>query len=216
MAAPKTTPWTEETHAQLVSLIDRGLTGGQIAAVMGMSRCAILGKINRCDLKLHGSNGSNGFKFDWTDERDQQLRELAANKASRAKIATHFGISQKTLSRRLKTLGIQVRQSRFGTAAKRPRRPASIPNMDWFKTEPTEPRPSIRKFTLRLQDLQDWHCRWPDDSEDKFRFCGKPKFARGRRVFSYCLEHCRKAYTAARPPAPVNYARTFSSVRGFL
>lgn len=48
-------PWTPERHQQLENLIEQGLSGSQIGALLGCSRNSIIARCNRTGLKLKGS-----------------------------------------------------------------------------------------------------------------------------------------------------------------
>ena len=49
-----TNPWSEERVSQLRELVKQGLSAGQIARELGLSRNAVIGKLSRLGLRLAG------------------------------------------------------------------------------------------------------------------------------------------------------------------
>lgn len=56
MGSNVNSPWTEERVADLVRLWSHGYSCSQIAAVIGVTRNAVIGKAHRLELESHGNN----------------------------------------------------------------------------------------------------------------------------------------------------------------
>ncbi len=97
--------------------------------------------------------------------------------------------------------------SRDQRKASRPKQQVSVTRetvADAQKEFPVDPTPLKETYMppveqmVVLQDLEEWHCRWPinDPRSPDFRFCG------GKKVFGlpYCEHHVRDAFAPPRPP----------------
>lgn len=210
--------WTEERIAELRRLADQGLSGGEIAAAIGASRCATISKLYREGIWAKGSRhqptvkatpSANSSPQAWQPEEDEQLRELASEGVMFTRIGAILGRSRKAVSARAKLIGVQNLSKTIGKSRKeQERKIANTATSTWGRRaviarsiargelepyEATDLPPEPARPTVSLHDLQRDHCRWPigDPASPDFGFCGDT--IRDEYV-PYCTHHCRIAY----------------------
>lgn len=93
--------WNDEAVARLGELRDRGLSAARIAAEMGTSRNAVIGKLNRVKIPTEAAI--------WTPEREQWLRGLVANGATQMEIGMKMKLSRSSVSGKMLRLGLKSR-----------------------------------------------------------------------------------------------------------
>ena len=210
--------WTEERIAELRRLADQGLSGGEIAAGVGATRCATISKLYRDGIWAKGSRPqptvksvppSNGSPQAWLPDEDEQLRELASEGVQFTRIGAILGRTRKAVSARAKLIGVRNLSKTIGARKKRERKIANTATSTWSRRavvaraiargdlEPCEatelPSELANRPTVSLHDLQSHHCRWPigEPASPNFGFCGET--IRDDAV-PYCTRHCRIAY----------------------
>ncbi len=143
----------------------------------------------------------------WTEERDEQLRELRERGFSAAQIAVKLGgVTRSAVIGRADRMGLRstkraaqprpkvirqlrVRKTPFVMPAVRPPMPAVRPPM---------PAPAINQHSdapVVLFDLEPHHCRWPVN-DAPYMFCGDTK----RDGSSYCQRHFGVAHNRVAKP----------------
>ncbi len=180
--------WDDRTTEQLQALWLQGHSGAEIAAAIGSTRSAVLGKARRLDLTM---------RKDWPKEREAQLRVLWADPSlSMADIGKTLGIGRSAVAGKISRLMLPHR-----THASFRRT-----NISEGKGMPLRIRPKTVSATVAkpparvvvapgkpvpLMDLEHHHCRW---LQDDGLFCGNQK-ERG----SYCSGHAAITYVADAP-----------------
>lgn len=226
--------WTEERTAELRRLADQGLSGGEIAASIGVTRSATISKLYRDGIWAKGSRPqptvksvppSNGSPQAWQPEEDEQLRQLASEGVMFTRIGAILGRSRKAVSARAKLIGVRNLSKTIGRSRREcERKIANTATSTWGRravvaraialgelgsSEATDLPPEPTRPTVSLHDLQSHHCRWPigDPASPDFGFCGDT--IRDESV-PYCKHHCRIAYvpinkrSVAQLEAPAN------------
>jgi len=187
--------WTPERETVLRTYWDEGHSASQIAALMGVTRNVVIGKVHRMKLagrprgKTAPRQNRGGPSSIWTPERIAQLRRLKAAGLSDRAIAATFGdVSFSTVFNKAKQLGISSMVPRL--VPERPK-PLAVP------VATVEPDASNN---VRFDDLTPESCRWPlgHPRDEDFRFCGATKQDKG----SYCAHHHRLAYDHQPRSAP--------------
>lgn len=185
--------WTEAEDAVLMRMTEAGSSAPAIAAKLGTTRDAILGRRKRIGLTAHAPKS-------WTPEKVAILEKMCRAGFSAGQIAPKVGMSRHATlgkAQRMKLPlqhpagrppGTQQRQSkpmRIPTQAHR-LPPASIEGM---------PSPPV-SLNVSLLDLTADACRWPTSGEGAAMLsCGHRKVA----GFVYCEHHARIAF---QPMAP--------------
>jgi GcrA cell cycle regulator len=186
------TRWTPELCDQLIALAEQNLSGSQIAVKLGggLSRSAVIAKLSR--LNLHPKFPS---LYEWTPERNEQLRALVAQKISVRLITKEMGASEKTIRRQghLLALTFNARGSRHAgrkSIFKEPYQPAIVPlrTLEGEIDVSEGNKPLANSAVVRLERQA---CKWPvgDPMTAEFAFCGE-QAEYGR---PYCVEHRRQA-----------------------
>jgi GcrA cell cycle regulator len=158
--------WADELEQQLRDLVHQGLTSGQIAARMGFSRSAIVGKCDRLGLRLCGNTAHKRIS-------------LSSPPRPRAWVQ----------GRKLPPAPLP----RPATPSPRPPAPIPMPIMEPPAWTGVEPEP-LGGAGLTIMELDAASCRWPiDPGEDsEWRYCGHPRDDR-IKLSSYCTAHLCKS-----------------------
>jgi GcrA cell cycle regulator len=182
---PRFTSWTDERIALLKKLWCQDKSAGQIAKQLGISRGAVMGKLNR--LHLLGS----GKKSKLTPEGEETLKQLWTNGVSQRVISKQLGVSRTCIYLKASKLGLPPRRelSRITRPANPTQKRKRFSFVRLFGEVPVIPVEIPATQRKSLLDLEPHHCRWPfgDPGDSDFGFCGADK-ASG---FSYCPGHVR-------------------------
>lgn len=192
-------PWRDpEAVAALRRMVERGLSGGEIAAEFGemgvrVSRNAVMGRCHRMGLSLCGAPAPNGEPV---TERVKKARKSKAPQVAAVVPAVALSVPahvQAAPERRVAVLpaagGLTAALLRLEASA----RPA-VPVMGASALFPPTPVPLMQATT---------HCRYPAFGAGAgLLVCGAPLHQTGR---SYCAHH--HALTHSAPSRPVHIAR---------
>lgn len=189
--------WDNATLKKLKALTGKGLSTAEIGKRLGMSKNAVVGKLNRL-----GWNSKAAATA--TDEKK------APKKTATKSTAT----SKKTAAAPKKTATTSAKKAPAGkvTATKKPaaktsaQTKAAAPKKTATSNAGTDKK-SITKnlamhqriiqHSLEMANLKPNQCRWPigDPDSENFHFCGETVFV-GK---PYCYEHCKQAYQFTPP-----------------
>ena len=175
--------WDSATLKKLKALVGKGLSTSEIGKRLGISKNAVVGKLNRLgwNMKAGGVAGATAKK---TAEKKPAAAKAAAKKTTAApkKAATSRGTKKSgVVVSKAKT---SVKTTTGGAASK-----MSSKNLAMHQR--------IIQHSLELANLKPNQCRWPigDPDSENFHFCGATVFV-GK---PYCYEHCKQAYQFAPP-----------------
>ena len=167
--------WTPAILNKMKALLERGMSTAEIGKKIGMSKNAVVGKLNR---------------LGWAGKG----KESSAKKAPQKKeIAIKVKPAKKALARKTPA---QVAQEKKAASAK-PQTDKSAGKKVPAKKNLVAHQHMIQ-HAMGLAMLRPDQCRWPigNPDSDKFHFCGEKVFP-GK---PYCYEHCRAAYQMMPPP----------------
>ena len=176
--------WDNATLKKLKALTGKGLSTSEIGKRLGMSKNAVVGKLNRLgwNSKAGGVAGATA-----------KAKKTAAKKATAAKTG-----AKKPVAAAKKT----VVKSRAGAAAKGAAKTAIKKTAGSVRgakslNKNLAMHQRIIQHSLELANLKPGQCRWPigDPDSENFHFCGEPVFV-GK---PYCYEHCKQAYQFTPP-----------------
>ncbi|MBQ7055591.1 MAG: hypothetical protein IJN91_01515 [Alphaproteobacteria bacterium] len=190
--------WDSTALKKLKSLIGKGLSTSEIGRRLGMSKNAVVGKLNRL-----GWNAKAGgvpvaeVETKVTKKTKTEKNAETGNKATAVKKTDKKAAVKTDEKQTGKRLSVKVeKKSKVVNALDK------IAD----KKVTAEPRVSekslaahqrIIQHSLEMANLKPNQCRWPigDPDSENFHFCGETVFV-GK---PYCYEHCKQAYQFAPP-----------------
>lgn len=164
--------WTEETVEELKKMWDRGMTTGQIAKALGVTKNSIIGKVHRLCLTarpspIKKSKPDSEKKSDTSTKSNTDVKKKKTSKAEAKSKSEAKTKVKSTTKKDEKKVAENVK-------------------------EPDVIEPVKEELNIPLIKLDNHTCRWPlgDPRDDDFCFCGK----RIKTSQTYCDEHSAIAY----------------------
>ena len=195
--------WDNATLKKLKALMGKGLSTSEIGKRLGLSKNAVVGKLNRMGWNAKAGATSTATKTTKkTSAADKKVTpKITVKKASPAKPSVSRA---KTTTKKSDTPKKAPVKATTKTAAKKtaaaPKTKVETPSAT--KSTKTSSKTlamhqRIIQHSLELANLKPNQCRWPigDPDSENFHFCGKQVFT-GK---PYCYEHCRLAYQFTPP-----------------
>ena len=190
--------WDSTALKKLKSLIGKGLSTSEIGRRLGMSKNAVVGKLNRL-----GWNAKAG---------GVPVAEAETKVAKKTKIEKNAETGNKAtaVKKTDKKAAVKTDEKQTGKrlSVKVEKKSKVVNALDKIadKKVTAEPRVSekslaahqrIIQHSLEMANLKPNQCRWPigDPDSENFHFCGETVFV-GK---PYCYEHCKQAYQFAPP-----------------
>lgn len=167
--------WTPAILNKMKALLDKGLSTAEIGKKIGMSKNAVVGKLNR---------------LGWNPKaQDIPVKKTAAKKEIIIKVKP----PKKTVTAKKTPAKLALEKK----AAEKKESKGSV-KID-VKSSPKSlaAHQHMIQHALELATLRPDQCHWPigNPDSDRFHFCGAPVFV-GK---PYCYEHCRAAYQMMPP-----------------
>jgi GcrA cell cycle regulator len=193
--------WDNATLKKLKALMGKGLSTSEIGKRLGLSKNAVVGKLNR--LGWNAKAGATPAATTKTAKKapapaaKKTTAKPAAKKPAAAKPATKAKVATKKTETATK-VNAKPATKTAKADAKTPAKPAKEPKAT--KTSASKNlamHQRIIQHSLEMANLKPNQCRWPigDPDSENFHFCGKQVFT-GK---PYCYEHCRLAYQFTPP-----------------
>ena len=196
--------WDSIALKKLKALTGKGLSTSEIGKRLGMSKNAIVGKLNRL-----GWNAKAGGAV--ALEKAAKEKSTASVKGAASKVA-------KTDKKVAETKKTTLKKAVTTKAAPKATVKNAEKKVEDKKTTPkkvTVPKAVVKKtdskanakdlamhqriiqHSLEMANLKPNQCRWPigDPDSEHFHFCGETVFV-GK---PYCYEHCKQAYQFTPP-----------------
>ena len=170
--------WDNATLKKLKALTGKGLSTSEIGKRLGMSKNAIVGKLNRLGWNAKAGGATAGAEkkaeVKKPDDKPVVAKKTTAKKSEPAKKTSVKVTVTKT------TPKVAEAKTDAKTTAK---------NLAMHQR--------IIKNSLEIAKLKTNQCRWPigDTNSEHFHFCGETVFI-GK---PYCYEHCKQAYQFTPP-----------------
>ncbi len=181
--------WDNATLKKLKALTGKGLSTSEIGKRLGMSKNAVVGKLNRLgwNLKAGGVTGAVSKKpvaKKTTMKTVVDKKATKVNKSTSKKVAVSRGVTAD------KKKPLQKEQKVSGKAA-------SVKTSGKSLNKNLAMHQRIIQHSLEMANLKPNQCRWPigDPDSENFHFCGEQVFV-GK---PYCYEHCKQAYQFTPP-----------------
>lgn len=185
------TSWNRETDNKLFALRLEGLSFSQIAAILGKTKNAVIGRYGR-QKNLRDANSPDLQRFGappLSEEEVKRIFELRKQGLGTPAIAAQLGRSQNCILKKIKAMNGKM-AARDITLTIAPSKEYKSPKREAYQS-------FAASGGVTLMELTPHTCRWPvgDPRHDNFRFCGD--YAEPGRV--YCCQHYALAYYRTSP-----------------
>ncbi|MBP5707666.1 MAG: hypothetical protein J6W79_01585 [Alphaproteobacteria bacterium] len=196
--------WDNTALKKLKALVGKGLSTSEIGRRLGMSKNAIVGKLNR--LGWNAKAGSN------TDAKKETAKAKTSKTTAKAKPVVKAPAKKTVVSKTPAKKTPVVKATVKKTTTKAPAKKVATTKQATKEKPVAAPKKKesakssaknlamhqrIIQHSLEMANLKPNQCRWPigDPDSENFHFCGKTVFT-GK---PYCYEHCRLAYQFTPP-----------------
>lgn len=178
--------WDSATLKKLKALTGKGLSTSEIGKRLGMSKNAVVGKLNRLGWNSKAGGVSAEPKKSTKTEKKTLVKKIAEKiqkKTPAKKEETKKTVAKKTVN--VKKTVVKAENKKTKT------KDAGALNNSLAMHQ------RIIQHSLEMANLKPNQCRWPigDPDSENFHFCGEQVFV-GK---PYCYEHCKQAYQFAPP-----------------
>ena len=197
--------WDNLTLKKLKTLVGKGLSTSEIGKRLGLSKNAVVGKLNRM-----GWNAKAGVATT-SKAKSVKAKKTATSTTKNVKAKTPAKPQKKIVAKVPAKKSVAKPVTKKATDSEKIKKSVVATKTAKATAAPAKERKSTAKtsaknlemhqriiqHSLEMANLKPNQCRWPigdPDSED-FHFCGKTVFT-GK---PYCYEHCRLAYQFTPP-----------------
>ena len=177
--------WDSVMLKKLKALMGKGLSTSEIGKRLGMSKNAVVGKLNRL-----GWNSKAGGVAATTQTVEKKSAKPGAKKPVSGGAKKPAAKKSPVATRATAKAAPSKAKPEPAAGAKKTTGAKSL-----NKTLAMHQR--IIQHSLEMANLKPNQCRWPigDPDSEHFHFCGAPVFV-GK---PYCYEHCKQAYQFTPP-----------------
>lgn len=188
--------WDSNMLKKLKALVGKGLSTSEMGKKLGMSKNAVVGKLNRLGWNAKATEcAEDKVSNDVKKNSKSNVKTKAATKKNVAK-KDEIKVESKKTKQNVQKTGTDTKKSETGkkeqkvqlkeikTASKKTKKDLALHEL-------------LIQHALQMANLKPNQCRWPigDPDSDNFHFCGETVFS-GK---PYCYEHCRQAYQFTAP-----------------
>lgn len=183
--------WDNATLKKLKALTGKGLSTSEIGKRLGLSKNAVVGKLNRLGWNLKASGSAPATKKTAPAPKKTKTVADAPKKAAPVKTAAPKKVTAAPKAAAKKT-NVPPKASVKKTAPTKPAPIVAAPKTSKSSTKNLAMHQRIIQHSLEMANLKPNQCRWPigDPDSENFHFCGETVFV-GK---PYCYEHCKQAY----------------------
>ena len=206
------TGWDSGMLKKLKALVGKGLSTSEMGKKLGMSKNAVVGKLNRLGWNAKAAETAPARKTAKADGAKKAVVKKSepkvAPKKTAKKVAPVKPVAKKVVDKKsdkakktaeVKTVKTTVKAEKNAKKEK----VVETAEKTVIKTASKKTKKDLTlhelliQHALQMANLKPNQCRWPigDPDSDSFHFCGETVFA-GK---PYCYEHCRQAYQFAPP-----------------
>jgi GcrA cell cycle regulator len=192
--------WDSTALKKLKSLIGKGLSTSEIGRRLGMSKNAVVGKLNRLGWNAKAGGGpvaGTEVKPATKKVKTEKPVEKTAKKTTKK---TADAVVEKVESKNTikKTVVKADKKSKTPKEQEKTENKKIVSETGKKVSEKSlAAHQRIIQHSLEMANLKPNQCRWPigDPDSENFHFCGEMVFV-GK---PYCYEHCKQAYQFAPP-----------------
>lgn len=183
--------WDNATLKKLKALTGKGLSTAEIGKRLGMSKNAIVGKLNRL-----GWNSKAGGVATKTAEKAPVKKAVKVAAAPKKTVAAKKAPAKAPVKAPAKKTTPAPKAKAPAKADKKAVTPAPKATVK-SSSKNLAMHQRIIQHSLGMANLKPDQCRWPmgDPDSENFHFCGAQVFI-GK---PYCYEHCKQAYQFTPP-----------------
>lgn len=191
--------WDNIALKKLKALTGKGLSTSEIGKRLGMSKNAIVGKLNRLGWNAKaggaGAVASTEKKPVATSKKTEKTEEVVEKRVAKKTTAKVVKETQKAAEKKTVAKGegktAKAKAETEVVKEKTTTRSAKVSAKDLAVHQ------RIVQHSLEMANLKPNQCRWPigDPDSEHFHFCGETVFV-GK---PYCYEHCKQAYQFTPP-----------------
>lgn len=192
--------WDSVALKKLKALTGKGLSTSEIGKRLGMSKNAIVGKLNRLgwNAKAGGAATTKEAEVKTVSKKSTVKKAAVAVEGKKPKAKE----SEKKTKVSVKNAGV----AKTAAKGKEVVAVAKVVKATEDKNAKSESKMSAKNLamhqrivqhSLEMANLKPNQCRWPigDPDSEHFHFCGETVFV-GK---PYCYEHCKQAYQFTPP-----------------
>lgn len=198
--------WDNATLKKLKALTCKGLSTSEIGKRLGMSKNAIVGKLNRLGWNAKAGGAAAA------DVKETATKKTATKtaKVTKAVKKTAGAVKVTTVKKTTKTPKVTAKKTTEKNVKPVKKEKAVKPVVTKAGVKKTDKAKEVKssaknlavhqriiQHSLEMANLKPNQCRWPigDPDSENFHFCGETVFV-GK---PYCYEHCKQAYQFAPP-----------------
>lgn len=197
--------WDSSMLKKLKSLVGKGLSTAEMGKKLGMSKNAVVGKLNRL--------GWNTKAAEPVSKKSKPTTKTATKKTETPKsgakkilknIVAKVSTKKSTDKKPAKAAVVEKKPAKKEKVEKKPvvtAKEVAIKEKPKTASKKTKKDLALHELliqhALQMANLKPNQCRWPigDPDSESFHFCGETVFS-GK---PYCYEHCRQAYQFTPP-----------------
>lgn len=186
--------WDSGMLKKLKALVGKGLSTSEMGKKLGMSKNAVVGKLNRLGWNAKATEAE-------TKKSDKSKKEAKSTNKKAGKTAV---AGKKTVVPKIeKKPKILVKKAKETKTSSKQNKVVPEKEKIVVKTASKKTKKDLAlhelliQHALQMANLKPNQCRWPigDPDSENFHFCGETVFS-GK---PYCYEHCRQAYQLTPP-----------------
>lgn len=202
--------WDSTMLKKLKALVGKGLSTAEMGKKLGMSKNAVVGKLNRLGWNAKATDVAPKKSTKAEESKKSGAKKTAVKpvaKKSAAKQSTT--VAKKPVKKTVAVKPVKKVDEKKAKVAEKPIKSAKKEKIAVKEEKPVVKTASKKtkkdlalhelliQHALQMASLKPNQCRWPigDPDSDDFHFCGETVFA-GK---PYCYEHCRQAYQFTPP-----------------
>ena len=202
--------WDSGMLKKLKALVGKGLSTAEMGKKLGMSKNAVVGKLNRLGwnakaTEVKEKKPAKAKSASKTTKAPAKKASAPAKKPVAKKTPAKAVTPKKTVKKAVpvkKAVTPKEAVKKTELKTKKPvKKEVVVADKPVIKTASKKTKKDLAlhelliQHALQMANLKPNQCRWPigDPDSDNFHFCGETVFA-GK---PYCYEHCRQAYQFA-------------------
>ncbi|MBR4892190.1 MAG: hypothetical protein IKZ34_03370 [Alphaproteobacteria bacterium] len=201
--------WDNATLKKLKALTCKGLSTSEIGKRLGMSKNAIVGKLNRLGWNAKAGGAAVAAEADKKTAKTKKAPAKTTTAKKTVKAEVKVGAT-KTAAKAATKTATKATPKATKTVAKETSAKKTVKSKEVVKKNaevaPVSAKTSAKNLamhqriiqhSLEMANLKPNQCRWPigDPDSEHFHFCGETVFV-GK---PYCYEHCKQAYQFVPP-----------------